>query len=145
MTDTRARDDGHRREGAGPVGLAYPYDGDLEIVNEVTVRVTGTVTGRIHVAGPGILLLSGVAQRGVVVTGGGHASISGETAVLVVAAGGHATLTGTCHDAVINDGGEVVIEGLVEGPVIQHAGQTVIGPAARIGGDPGGPAQTQVR
>jgi hypothetical protein len=97
---------------------------NFEVTGEMTI--TDTVEGRIHVPSGAVLVLVGVAKDGVLVTGGGYASISGETRTLTVTVGGRATLAGTCHGPVINDGGEVIIEGIVEGPIIEHAGRTVI-------------------
>lgn len=100
------------------------------------IRITETVTGRIHVPSGAVLDLAGVALDGVVVTGGGCAAISGTTRSLTVAVGGRAVLTGRCTGPVVNDGGDLTIEGVVDGPIIEHAGTTVIAPAASTGRRP---------
>lgn len=96
------------------------------------MTIVGTVGGRIHVPSGAVLHLVGIAEGGVLVTGGGYAHISGTTRTLTVTVGGRATLTGTCHGPLVNDGGDVIIEGKVEGPIIEHAGRTLISPSARI-------------
>ena len=58
--------------------------------------IADTVEGRIHVPSGAVLDLVGEAVDGVVVTGGGCATISGTTRSLTVAVGGRAILTGVC-------------------------------------------------
>jgi hypothetical protein len=79
--------------------MRFGYDGDLDVDQELSV--TGTVTGSIRVHAGGVLVLLGLAQGGVV-------------------------LTGTCQGSATNDGGELVIEGVVTDGVVEHAGTTTV-------------------
>ena len=103
---------------------------DIDVGSDITI--TRSVEGRIIVRHSGVLVLTGVAEGGVVVCGGGFARISGRTHGLMVAAGGHAVLTGTCEGSAINDGGDLQVSGMVHGALLDQAGTTVIEPGAVI-------------
>lgn len=92
---------------------------DIDVLDDLTVNQM--VESRIVVHPRGKLTLTGVAQSGVVVLGGGFARIAGKTHGLYVAAGGHVVVTGTCEGSVISDGGDLVITGAVTTASVEQA------------------------
>jgi hypothetical protein len=122
--------------------MTSALEGDLDIHGEVTI--TGTVKGAITVHRAAVLLLSGVAEGGVVVGGGGFARIAGTTNGLFVAVAGQAILTGTCQGTATNDGGQLAIEGTVTGHVVELAGTTHFARTAVIRRSDGGTESQRV-
>lgn len=113
-----------------PERSAAAVDGNVDIYGDMTI--TKKLSGPIIVHAGGALVLLGIADGGITVTGGGFARIVGTTEGLFVAAGGHAVLTGTCRGNATNDGGELTIEGVVTGSLVEYAGTTKVGSSAVI-------------